>query len=245
MIYCFVRNNAQKLIAKIGPYAFAELRNVNDISKVYCHVGTPRSGVRYKNLLIHLYNLMVELYKRIAGRKAAAPEPFDYQKIPSVDEIITPDGSRLKVVPAGEIEEALPKDKSDFPLDVLAIVAECADTETEKCVFISFVETLLDDEIYRYEIGTEQDCENIKKNPLIARIINEFSHKREEDFEQWALDYGMISVKKEMETDDRMNHNSNHKKTINILQLYLEKLNYEGKRVPESKVENRSLGIVL
>lgn len=54
---------------------------------------------------------MVELYKRIAGRKATAPEPFDYQKIPSVDEIITPDGSRLKVVPAGEIEEALPKEE--------------------------------------------------------------------------------------------------------------------------------------
>lgn len=103
--------NAQKLIAKIGPYAFAELRNVNDISKVYCHVGTPRSGVRYKDLLIHLYNLMVELYKHIAGRKATAPEPFDYQKITPVEEIITPEGSRLKVVPANEIEKELPEEE--------------------------------------------------------------------------------------------------------------------------------------
>lgn len=155
---------------------------------------------------------------------------------------------------------------SGFPLDILAIVAECADTATEKCVFISFVETLLDDEICRHKSGTNLERENIEKSPLIAKIISEFAYKKEEDFEfaimkimeaiqnldsnvylnagkelafykdfeQWALDFGMISTKKKMEEDDRVNHNSDNKKAIDILQTFLEKLNYKGRRVPKN-----------
>lgn len=161
---------------------------------------------------------------------------------------------------------------SDFPLDVLAIIAECADTETEKCVFISFVEALLDDEIYRHKNGTDSEREKIEKKPLIAKMIDEFACKREEDFEfsikkimdiiqnmdsnvylnagneldfyndfeQWALDFGMISAKKKMEYDDRTNHRSDNEKAINILQSYLIKLNYKGRRIPENNWQRLS-----
>lgn len=169
------------------------------------------------------------------------------------------------------------KNVCGFPLDVLAIVAECAETETDKCVFISFVESLLNDEIYRHKNGSDSERKKIEKNPLIAKMVDEFTCKREEDFdfsikkimdiiqnsdsnvylnagdkldyykdfEQRALDDGMSSVKKKMEEDDRINHSSDNKNAIDILQTYLEKLNYKGRRVPENQAKNDNINIAF
>ncbi|MGN0339227.1 MAG: hypothetical protein ACI4D0_01905 [Lachnospira sp.] len=156
---------------------------------------------------------------------------------------------------------------SDFPLDVLSIIAEGAETKTEQYLFISFIETLLDDEIVRHQRGTNTERENIEKNPLMLKVIRAFTNRNEVDlkfaigkimesilnvdsavylnagknlsyyynFEQWALDYGMIVVKKEMEREDYEHHNSKHVNSIDILQKCLEKLNYKGRRVSRNE----------
>lgn len=50
------------------------------------------------------------------------------------------------------------------------------------------------------------------------------------DFEQWALDYAIITTKKELETYDRANHSQENREKISILQYHLEELNYKNRR---------------
>ena len=50
-------------------------------------------------------------------------------------------------------------------------------------------------------------------------------------FEKWALDYSLISVKKELEREDRKESSQKYKEKIDVLQKYLEILNYTGGRV--------------
>lgn len=49
------------------------------------------------------------------------------------------------------------------------------------------------------------------------------------DFEQWALDYAIITTKK-LETYDRANHSQENREKISILQYHLEELNYKNRR---------------
>lgn len=103
--------NAKQLVSRIGQYAFATLRTLNDISKAYCHAGIPRSDTKYKEMIVCLYDLMVDLYLRIAGENVDRPEAFSYEKITSVNEIVAPGGKRMRVVPAEEIASGLPDRK--------------------------------------------------------------------------------------------------------------------------------------
>lgn len=151
---------------------------------------------------------------------------------------------------------------SGFPLDVLSIIAEGVETKTERYSFVTFIESLINDEIVRHQRGTAAERENIENNPIMLKIIKAFANRNEvdlkfiigkimtsilnldsaiyinagrnlrfySDFEQWALDYGLISIKKEMEEEYR-NHNSEYGKSITVLQECLEELNYKGRRV--------------
>ena len=103
--------NAKQLVSRIGQYAFATLRTLNDISKAYWHAGIPRSDTKYKEMIVCLYDLMVDLYLRIAGENVDRPEAFSYEKITSVNEIVAPGGKRMRVVPAEEIASGLPDRK--------------------------------------------------------------------------------------------------------------------------------------
>ncbi len=103
--------NAKQLVSQIGQYAFATLHTLNDISKAYCHAGIPRSDAKYNEMIACLYDLMVDLYLRIAGENADRPAAFSYEKITSVHEIAAPGGKKIRIVPTEEITSALPDRK--------------------------------------------------------------------------------------------------------------------------------------
>lgn len=167
---------------------------------------------------------------------------------------------------------------SDFPLDILAIVAEGAETNEEQCSFISILETLLSDEIVRHQCGTETEKAFIEKNPLMFEVIKAFTYSRKEldlefeigkiidiilnvdsgvylnttedlgfynDFEKRALEFALISVKKEIKLENYQHGTSEHSKAICILQTYLEKLNYEGRRILKNEDEKDSYDYIF
>lgn len=91
--------NAKQLVSQIGQYAFVTLHTLNDISKAYCHAGTPRSDTKYNEMIVCLYDLMVDLYLRIAGEKAERLAAFSYEEITSVHEIAAPGGKKYAWCP--------------------------------------------------------------------------------------------------------------------------------------------------
>ena len=61
------------------------------------------------------------------------------------------------------------------------------------------------------------------------------------DFENWALDYSLIKNKKELEKYDKEHHSQDHKELINILQKYLEILNYKNRRDVSQQEDGASM----
>ena len=102
-------DNAKRLIDNIGQYAFSLLHSLNDISKTYCHVGIPRSDEKYNDMIVQLYDLMADLYLTITGDGMGHPGTFSYDKIDSIDEIDTPNGKKMKIVPSEAIVHDLPE----------------------------------------------------------------------------------------------------------------------------------------